>query len=259
MAAGHAHAMYVHQHSPVHHLAPEVKIVAALALTLVVVFTPREAVLAFGIYALLVAALAVVARVPVGWLAKRSLIELPFITTALLLPFFASGPRTDLLGVPLAVEGLWAGWNIVIKGTLGVLIALLLAATTSARDILVGLDRLRTPQAMTQIALFMLRYLEVLADEARRMRIARMSRLDDPRFLWQVKGFATGLGSLFLRAFERGERVYLAMRSRGYNGRMPAALHADTAATARQWVLGASIPVAAVLVLAIFGGYPWKL
>ena len=57
----------------------------------------------------------------------------------------------------------------------------------------------------------MLRYLDILADDARRMRVARLSRGYDPRFLWQVKAFAVGVGALFLRAFERGERVYLAM------------------------------------------------
>ena len=81
----------------------------------------------------------------------------------------------------------------------------------------------------------MLRYLDVLAGEARRMRIARLSRGDDPRFLWQVEASRPGVGALFLRAFERGERVYLAMVSRGYTGRLPAAWHAAGAATAGQW------------------------
>jgi len=254
MGAGHAHAMYVHQHSPVHHLAPEVKIVVTLAFTGIVVATPRDNLPAFGAYALIIALITFIAKVPPAWLAKRSLLELPFVATALLLPFLTSGPRVDLLGLSLAVDGLWAGWNILVKGTLGILIALLLAATTSARDLLLGLDRLRTPQAITQIALFMLRYLEVLADEARRMRLARVSRLDDPRFLWQIKGFASGLGALFLRAFERGERVFLAMRSRGYTGRLPTALHAGSAATARQWAGGAIVPVTALFAL-IIGGY----
>ncbi|GAA1381886.1 MULTISPECIES: cobalt ECF transporter T component CbiQ [Catellatospora] len=249
MGAGHTHPMYVHGHSPVHHLAPEVKIAVSVLFTIVVVATPRELLPAFGAYAVIVAVLAVLARIPAGWLARRSLIELPFVATALLLPFFAAGPRTDVLGLSVAVEGLWAGWNILVKGTLGVLVALLLAGTTPARDVLVGLDRLRTPQAITQIALFMLRYLDVLADEARRMRIARLSRLDDPRFLWQLRGFAAGLGTLFLRAFERGERVFLAMRSRGYTGRLPAALHEGSVATARQWAVGATVPVLAVVVL----------
>ena len=253
MGAGHAHAMYVHQHSLVHHLAPEVKIAAALAFTVVVVATPRERVAVFGAYAVIILALAVLARIPALWLAKRCLIELPFVATALLLPFFAAGPKTTVLGMSLAVEGLWGGWNILIKGTLGVLIALTLTATTLPRDLLVGLDRLKAPQAITQIAMFMLRYLEVLADEARRMRIARLSRLDDPRFLWQVKGFATGLGSLFIRSYERGERVFLAMRSRGYTGRLPAALHAETLGSARQWAAGAVVPVLAAAILIIWG------
>ena len=253
MGAGHPHAMYVHQHSLVHHLAPEVKIAAAVAFTGIVVATPRQSMPAFAAYALIIVALAAIGRIPALWLAKRSLIELPFVATALLLPFLTAGPRTDLFGMSLAVDGIWAGWNILVKGTLGVLIALLLAATTPARDLLLGLDRLRTPQAITQIALFMLRYLEVLADEARRMRVARLSRLDDPRFLWQVKGFAAGLGALFLRAFERGERVFLAMRSRGYTGRLPAALHAGSVATVRQWAGGAIVPVAALVSLIILG------
>ena len=100
------------------------------------------------------------------------------------------------------------------------------------RDLILGLDRLRCPQVFTQIATFMLRYLDVLADEARRMRIARLSRGYDPRFLWQVKAFAVGVGALFLRAFERGERVYLAMLSRGYTGRLPRA--GATGAAARR-------------------------
>ncbi|MBX6723602.1 MAG: cobalt ECF transporter T component CbiQ, partial [Dactylosporangium sp.] len=98
---------------------------------------------------------------------------------------------------------------------------------------------------------FMLRYLDVLVDEARRMRVARLSRGADPRFLWQVRGFALGIGALFLRAFERGERVWLAMLSRGYGGRMPEALRARGAATAVDWASAAVVPAAAVAVAAV--------
>jgi cobalt/nickel transport system permease protein len=97
----------------------------------------------------------------------------------------------------------------------------------------------------TTIATFMLRYLDVLVGEARRMRVARLSRGDDPRFLWQLRGFAAGLGALFLRAYERGERVYLAMVSRGYDGRMPGGRQGPPAA-ARQWAAAATVPVTAV-------------
>jgi cobalt/nickel transport system permease protein len=242
---GHSHLLYLHRAGPVHRLPPEVKIAAMVAFTLVVVATPREALWAFAGFAAIVVAVAALARIPAVWLARRALIEVPFVIFALALPFLGGGERVSWLGLQLSVDGLYGAWNILAKGTLGVLASLILAATTSARDLIVGLDRLRCPTILTQIATFMLRYLEVLIGEAQRMRVARISRGDDPRFLWQLRGFAAGVGALFLRAFERGERVYLAMLSRGYDGRMPAAWQAAGAADARQWTLAATVPVIA--------------
>jgi cobalt/nickel transport system permease protein len=249
VGAGHVHPLYLDRSSPVHRLAPEVKIVATVLFTVAVVATPREVFWAFGGYAVMLGAVAAIASVPAGWLLKRALIELPFVALAVLLPVLASGETVTWLGLTMSREGLYGGWNIVVKGTLGVLASLLLAGTTTMRDLLAGLDRLRCPRIVTAIATFMMRYLDVVADEARRMRIARLSRGDDPRFLWHLRGFAGGIGALFLRAFERGERVYLAMLSRGYTGRTPAALSADSATTSsRQWAVASVVPVAAVAV-----------
>ncbi|UQU62122.1 cobalt ECF transporter T component CbiQ [Couchioplanes caeruleus] len=246
MGAGHAHPLHLDRPSAVHRLPPEVKILATLLFTIVVVLTPREEFPAFGGYALLLAAVAVLARVPLGWLAKRASIELPFVLLAVALPFAGHGERVGWLGMSLSVDGLYGAWNIVAKGTLGVVASLLLAASTTMRDLILGLDRLRVPSVFTQIATFMLRYLDILAEDARRMRIARLSRGYDPRFLWQVKAFAVSVGSLFLRAYERGERVYLAMVSRGYDGRLP---RPETGgATAAQWAQSAALPAAAVAV-----------
>jgi cobalt/nickel transport system permease protein len=240
--------LYLDRDSPLHRLPPEVKIAAMVAVTIVVVVTPREEVWAFAGYAVLVAAVAAVGRVPAGWLAKRSTVELPFVVLALALPFIAAGERITWLGLEVSREGLYGGFNIVAKGTLGVLLSLILAATTTTRDLVLGLDRLRCPQILTQIATFMLRYLTVLTGEARRMRIARISRGDDPRFLWQLRGFASGVGALFLRAFERGERVYLAMVARGYDGRMPAAWLGAGAATRSHWLVASTVPAVAAMI-----------
>ncbi|WP_405426764.1 cobalt ECF transporter T component CbiQ [Micromonospora sp. NBC_00617] len=250
MGAGHGHVLYRESTSPVHRLPPEVKIVAMVVFTIAVVATPREAFWAFGAYALLVAGVAALARVGPRWLLSRALIELPFVLFAVALPFLGTGERVEVLGLRLSEDGLHGAWNILAKGTLGVLASLLLAATTTTRDLIVGLDRLHCPQVLTQIATFMLRYLDVLVGEARRMRVARISRGDDPRFLWQLRGFAAGIGALFLRAFERGERVYLAMLSRGYTGRMPAVWQGDGAATAGQWLVAATVPVVAASIAA---------
>jgi cobalt/nickel transport system permease protein len=249
MGAGHAHPLYVDADSPVHRLPPETKIVAAFAVTVAIVATPREAFWAFGAYAVLLAGVAAAARVGARWLGTRVLIELPFVVLAVLLPFVGEGERVDWAGLSLSVDGLYGAWNILAKGTLGVVASLLLAATTPMRDLLLGLERLRLPPIVVQIATFMLRYLVVIGDQARRMRIARISRGHDPGFLWQARAFATSIGSLFIRSYERGERVYLAMVSRGYTGRMPAP--ADAVATPGNWAVALCLPVAASIVTVV--------
>lgn len=204
-----ANVLYFAGDSPVHRLPAQVKILAALLTVIGVVATPREEFWAFGAYLALIATVWVIARVPVGHIAKRALIEVPFVVIALLMPVIGGA------------AGALAGWNILAKGTLGVLTSLTLAATTTPRELIVGMQRLHAPAVITTIATLMLRYLEVIAAEARRMRVARISRGHNPRFLWQVGATARGIGALFIRSYERGERVHLAMVSRGWRGAMP--------------------------------------
>ena len=111
--------------------------------------------------------------------------------------------------------------TLLAKATLGVLAGLTIAATTEPQEVVRGLERLRLPKTMVQIMAFMIRYLEVVGDDLRRQQIALASRgfsARNPRH-WPV--LARSAGALFIRSYERGERVYLAMLSRGYTGRMP--------------------------------------
>ncbi|WP_131742495.1 cobalt ECF transporter T component CbiQ [Actinomadura roseirufa] len=246
MGAGHAHRLYLPGTSPVHRLPPQCKLVAVLAFVLVVVATPRERLWAFGAYALLLAGVAAAARVPPALVTRRIAIEVPFVAFAFLMPFVANGERIDVLGLRLSESGLWGAWNILAKGTLGVVASVLLAATTEPRLLLLGIERLRLPQLITQIATFMLRYGDVVTAELARMRVARASRGFEARDVRATRVLAKSVGALFLRSYERGERVHLAMVSRGYDGRMPV-LH-DVGATARQWSAAAALPLAAAAV-----------
>jgi cobalt/nickel transport system permease protein len=246
MSGAHAHALYYHGHSRIHALPPECKIAAQLTFVLIVVATPREAVWAFGAYAAIVAAVALAAALPLGFVVKRLAIELPFVAFAFLLPFVASGDRIEVLGVSVSREGLWGAWNILAKGTIGVAVSVIVASTTTMPELLRGFDRLRLPKAFTSIASFMVRYLDVIAEEMRRMRIARMSRGHDPRWIWQARAVAASAGALFLRSYERGERVYLAMMSRGYTGQMP--MSGEVAATPGAWVAALSLPAVGLAV-----------
>lgn len=235
--------------SPLHRLAPQCKLVATLAFVVAVVMTPREQFWAFGLHALVVLALAVVAALPMRTLVRRLGVEVPFVAFAVALPFLAGGRRTPVGPLSLSVEGLWGAWNIVAKGTLGVGASVVLAATTTAPDLVRGLQRVRVPAVFTTIFAFMVRYLDVLASDVRRMRIARLSRGYDPRWFWQARAVALSAGTLFIRSYERGERVYLAMLSRSYDGCMP--VRDEGRATVRQWTHALVAPALAASVTTV--------
>jgi len=220
-AHGHGHALYYAAHSPVHRLAGHVKIIALLGFMIVVVATPAQWYAAFAGYLGVLIAVVALSRVPPTYLLPRMIVELPFVVFALLLPFLALGPRTEFLGLTVSAPGLVAAWTMLAKATLGVIAGLTLAATTEPQEMVRGLERLRLPNTMVQIMSFMVRYLEVVGDDLRRQQIALASRgfsACNPRH-WPV--LARSAGALFIRSYERGERVHLAMLSRGYNGRMP--------------------------------------
>ncbi|WP_063002933.1 cobalt ECF transporter T component CbiQ [Nocardia salmonicida] len=242
------HRLYLAGNSPAHRAPTEVKIVCAVVTVFAVVATPRELLWPFGCYAAGLVALWLWWGIGLRWIAPRLLIELPFVVLAILLPFAAGQPRTEVFGLSLSVTGLYAAWGIIAKGTIGVGISLTLAATTSVRALPEGLTRLRVPGTIVMIVVLMLRYVDVLVDEAARMRLARISRGDDPRTLRQAGATARGAGTLFLRSYERGERVHLAMLSRGFDGTVPDV--GTPPATRGQWLLGCLPAAAAIAVCA---------
>ncbi len=171
---------------------------------------------------------AVMSKIPILLLFKRALIEIPFVFFAILMPFFGEGEKFSIFGLMVYRDGLLAGTSIVVKGTLGVLAAVILSTTTTV-----------------QIASFMLRYINVISDEMERMKVARESRGFIATGIKHWKVLATAAAALFIRSYERGERVHLAMLSRGFDGALPSL--GSHAVTAREWVTALSIPVLALV------------
>jgi cobalt/nickel transport system permease protein len=221
MGAGHGHTLYYHGHSMVHRAPAHLKVVALVAFMLVVVATPAHWYAAFATYAAILLGVVLASRVPPGYLVKRMVVEVPFAIFALLLPFVADGPRTEVVGLTVSEPGLVAAGALLTKATLGVVASLTLAATTEAVELLAGLQRLRVPDLIVQIMGFMVRYLDIVAGDLRRMLTAMRSRGCDPRSPRHWPLLARSLGALFIRSYERGERVHLAMLSRGYTGSLP--------------------------------------
>jgi cobalt/nickel transport system permease protein len=178
----------------------------------------------------------------------------PFLVFAVFLPFLGTAPYIEVGPLSLSEPGLWGAWNIAVKGTIGVAASALLTATTTVPDLLRALERLRVPRALVAIATFMIRYGEVLSADLARMRIARISRGDDPRWIWQVRALARTAGALFIRSYERGERVYVAMLARGYGFGVTATAVERT--PGRSWAAALVVPAAAglVCVAAVAGG-----
>jgi cobalt/nickel transport system permease protein len=217
--------------TPLHRAPAEVKVLATVLFVIAVALIPRgQLVWPYAVDFVLLIVVAVFAATPVSLLAGRVAIEAPFVLFVVLLPFVVH-------------DGAWLAFGIAAKATLAVLATGVLAWTTPAPEILRGAERLGAPRLLTAIAGFALRYLQVLLDEFRRMRLARALRGDGAH--WWPRPRV--LGALALRSFERGERVHAAMLARGYDGRMPSIVLAPRA-RAVDWTLLA-FPAAAFAVL----------
>lgn len=225
--------------SPVHRLDPRAKIVGLIGLVVVAVTTPVGAWAAYSAHLGAVAALAAAARLPLRYVLRRMVVEVPFLLAAALL-VVVRGPA----------EGLTLGARV----TTGVLAMLVLSSTTPFPALLHGFELLRAPRLLLMIVGLMWRYLHVLGDQAERMRVAREARGWRPRTLWQAReAFGATVGALFVRSLERGERVHLAMTSRGYTGGIPAAVTAPLRLSPADAAFALAVPgvaLAARLVLA---------
>jgi cobalt/nickel transport system permease protein len=218
-----------------------VKLAGLALFVTAVAITPRERVWAFGLYALVAMGAAARARIPIGFLSARLAGVLPFVLFAFFLPFIGTGERVEVLGIVMSRHGLWGAWNILSKALIGATAGIVVVATTEVPDILRGLSRLRVPAVIVAIAGFMVRYLGLIVDELGRMRMAMTSRGHDPRWLWQARPIATGAGAMFVRSYERGERIHAAMVSRGFEGVVPTLSRSPVGIA--QWVGGLSLPV----------------
>lgn len=244
MGGGHARRsgvahLYVPGRSPVHGLAPEAKLAGLFVFVVAVAVTPRHAVVVFGVHAAVVVGVVACSQLRPRIVLARMTAILPFVAFAVFVPFVASGERVDVVGLSLSSDGLWASWNILAKATLGGMSGIVVAATTRVPDLVRGLSRLRVPSVLVGIVSFMLRYLDLLVEQLGRMRQAMVARCHDPRWLWQARPVAASAGALFVRSYERGERVHQAMLARGFTGVMTEL--DDRTATLRDWFI-ASLP-----------------
>lgn len=218
---------YRSRSSRVHGLDPRVKVSGALAYILAVSLAQDGSWLVFGFFLSLMLVMTCASELGVTFTLRRSYIALPFVLAAIALPFTTPGPeaaRLPALGWAITTPGLIRFTSILIRSWLAVQAAILLTATTRFPDLLWALHALRFPRLLVSTVGFMYRYIFVLADEALRLiraRASRSARVAGARrrsWIWHGRVAGSMVGSLFIRALERSERVYAAMLARGYDG-----------------------------------------
>ena len=97
----------------------------------------------------------------------------------------------------------------------------LLTLTISIPVLLQNLSILRVPPLLIAILGSMYRYLDLLVEEFTVMRRAAIARNLLAGKRWQRLVIGNMIGSLFIRTYDRGNRIHQSMLSRGYQGALP--------------------------------------
>jgi cobalt/nickel transport system permease protein len=253
---------YRPRNSIIHQIDPRIKLVLAVAFILTNTLLPSGAWPFYILLFALIASVEVLSDLGVGYVLKRSSLALPFVLAAL--PLIFTVPGFPLFSISIgawriqaSLQGLERFMSISIKSWLSVQAAIVLAASTSFPDLLVAMRAIHVPQLLVSVFGLMWRYMFVLVDEAGRLlraRSARSGQSDQPgakpggTLSWRARVTGGMAGSLFLRAFERSDRIYMAMVSRGYDGEVRAMPLPELQST--QWI----VLVAGLAVLATFLG-----
>ncbi len=222
------HERFVRRQSPIHRVDPRVKVLWTVGFVLTISLLPNAAwesfALAWGVTVLL----ATVARLGWSYALRRSFVAVPFALAAVSVLFLPGPPLWRLPGGwTISSTGVARFLSVLLRSWIAVQAAVLLTAVTPFPDLIHALHHLRLPALLVHIIAFMVRYLRVLADEAQRMlraRAARSAALPERpsggRWTWRARVAGYMVGQLFLRSYERAERIYRAMEARGYQGRL---------------------------------------
>jgi cobalt/nickel transport system permease protein len=218
--------------SRLHRLDPRVKVVVALLFILSNALLPDGAWPGFGLSWIVLLWAVSLSNLGIDFTFRRSFIALPFALAAVSAIFSPLGnPLAEwTLGPQTLIPtdyGLVKFGSILLRSWLSVQAAILLVATTRFPDMIHAFEHLRVPAILTTIVSFLYRYLFVLTDEVLRLMRARDSRSATVAGLrsgrnvaWRARVTGNMAGQLFLRSYERSDRIYNAMLARGYSGHL---------------------------------------
>jgi cobalt/nickel transport system permease protein len=258
---------YIPGGSRVHRADPRAKLVVTLGFIVTVTSLPPGAWPMFAVLAALLWSAVYLSEAGMTRILRRTFLALPFVLVAV--PSIFSRPGDPVFQIPVGPfdltatdQGLVFFLSVLLKSWVSVTAAVLLTATTPFTHVMEALRALRVPLVLVAIISFMYRYIFVLVDEVQRLLRARSARSASVigvrpggAIRWRAKVAGGMAGSLFVRTYDRSERIYMAMVARGFDGRMRI-----TAATERMtggdigWTLTALVLFS---LLAIFAQAVW--
>ena len=178
----------------------------------------------FGVVVLLCWA---VGNVGLRRILRRFALIAPFTAVIIIaIPFRPGTPLYTLelgfMSIVVTEEGLRVLFTVLEKAALSLFAAVVLLSDVPFTELLYGLQKLKIPKMLLTVLSFAYRFLFTARDEARRTERAWAARYYGKRKLAQLATMGKVVGLLLLRGFDRSERVYNAMLSRGYDGEIRA-------------------------------------
>jgi cobalt/nickel transport system permease protein len=204
--------------SVVHRCDARAKILVALVFLVCVMSFERHAIAPLLPYFAFAIVIVAWAGLPLGLVARKAALVLPFaLAVGLANPWF----ERDIVVAGGLSFG--AGWlslaSIVLRSLLAGAAAVVLVAVTGFPALCAALARLGVPRPLVVQLMFLHRYLVVVGEEAARMAAARAQRAGGRPL--SMRGYAALAGQLLLKSLDRAERIYRAMRARGFDGSTP--------------------------------------
>ena len=187
----------------IHRLHPFTKLISAFVFIILVASFGRFDLVRLAPYLFYPFVMMALAELPYKLLLSRVLIALPFCLFAGISNIFFDKSLLSLA-------------TILLKMYLCVMAALLLVATTPFSELMAQLKRLRVPLVFVMIFEMTFRYIGLLFEEALSMMTAYKLRSGRKKAI-EMRHMGPFVGQLLLRGFDRAERVYAAMRCRGYS------------------------------------------
>ncbi|NJE06261.1 cobalt ABC transporter permease [Thermococcus sp. M36] len=176
----------------------------------------RKSLSELAYFALLFAAVTVMMRPPRATLKKLGFL-LGFEGLLFVLALF--NPGRPLMETPLGsvtYEGLHSFFLLIGKAFLSAGTAVVITSSVGFSRIIAEMEALGLPRILTVTLAFTYRYLDLFAEEAVRMKRALDSRAFGVGRREYYRWLGSMIGEIFVRSYQRNERVYRAMLSRGF-------------------------------------------